>query len=165
MKNMKNLLIASALGLMAAGSHAASIVSGTEQTKSVDVVFANPQTLKADFVATEGLSAGHYENNDAIAKLTVTSSDGKTPFAVTGDYNAESYNSGSGKWQAIGKNGNKIKVTFGGVKARASGSFQADGFTWWEYNAGDLITVNLDGKQDVAADTYPITLHVAEYSE
>ncbi|EPB3978637.1 Saf-pilin pilus formation protein SafA [Yersinia enterocolitica] len=165
MKNMKNLLIASALGLMAAGSHAASIVSGTEQTKSVDVVFANPQTLKADFVAIEGLSAGHYANNDTIAKLTVTSSDGKTPFAVTGDYNAESYNSDSGKWQAIGKNGHKINVIFGGIDTVANGSFQADGFTWWEYEAGDIIKVFLDGEQDVAADTYPITLHVAEYSE
>ncbi|HDL7800460.1 TPA: Saf-pilin pilus formation protein SafA [Yersinia enterocolitica] len=161
MKNMKNLLIASALGLMAAGSHAESIVPGTEQTKSVDVVFAKPHTLKADFVAVAGLYAGKHKSNEAIAQLTVTT-DENNPFVVTGDYDAEGYKDADGKWQVTGKNGGKINVRFFGSNA-ASEHPTINGHTWWKFEATDKISVALDGDQDVAADTYPITLHVGEY--
>ncbi|EPE4192031.1 Saf-pilin pilus formation protein SafA [Yersinia enterocolitica] len=162
MKNMKNLFIASALGLMAAGSHAASIVPGTEQTKSVDVVFAKPHTLKADFAAVTGLYAGKHKNNEAIAQLTVIT-DENNPFVVTGDYDAKGYKDADGKWQVTGKNGGKINVTLLGSSGGASEHPTIDGHTWWKYKSTDKISVALDGDQDVAADTYPITLHVGEY--
>lgn len=160
---MKNLLIASALGLMAAGSHASGLlVPGTEQTKSVDVVFAKPHALKANFVAVTGLYAGKHKSNEAIAQLTVTT-DENNPFVVTGDYDAKDYKDADGKWQVTGKNGGKINVALLGSSGSASEHPTINGHTWWKYNSTDKISVALDGEQDVAADTYSITLHVGEY--
>lgn len=37
---------------------------------------------------------------------------------------------------------------------------------WWVYNVynmADKVTVKLSGSQTVKADTYPVTLHIAEY--
>ncbi|MBX9498735.1 Saf-pilin pilus formation protein SafA [Yersinia enterocolitica] len=135
---------------------------GTEQTKSVDVVFAKPHTLKADFAAVTGLYAGKHKNNEAIAKLAVTTDEEKSPIMVTGDYDAKGYKDADGKWQVTGKNGGKINVNFFGSNA-ASEHLTINGHTWWKFKATDKISVALDGDQDVAADTYPITLHVGEY--
>lgn len=34
---------------------------------------------------------------------------------------------------------------------------------WWVYDMADKVAVKLSGSQTVKADTYPVTLHIAEY--
>ncbi|MDI4749853.1 Saf-pilin pilus formation protein SafA, partial [Salmonella enterica subsp. enterica serovar Anatum] len=86
-------------------------------------------------------------------------------YAVTGDYSKpEVVGNDSDVWTVIGKSGNTIKVTFGGVGCGNKGSL-VDGAShkWWVYNMADKVAVKLSGSQTVKADTYPVTLHIAEY--
>ncbi|EEG9691778.1 Saf-pilin pilus formation protein SafA [Salmonella enterica] len=122
MRNVKNLIIASALSIMDASCYAGSLVSNTSTSVSADVNFSNP---------------------------------GQLPEVVGND---------SDVWTVIGKSGNTIKVTFGGVGCGNKGSL-VDGAShkWWVYNMADKVAVKLSGSQTVKADTYPVTLHIAEY--
>lgn len=67
-------------------------------------------------------------------------------------------------WTVIGKSGDTIKITFGGVAYGSKGSL-VDGASpkWWIYNMTDKVAVKLSGSQTVKADTYPVTIHIAEY--
>ncbi|MIS22930.1 Saf-pilin pilus formation protein SafA [Salmonella enterica] len=130
MKNIKNLIIASALSIMAASCYAGSLVPNTSTGVSADVNFSNPGQL-----------------------------------AVTGDYSKpEVVGNDSDVWTVTGKSGNTIKVTFGGVGCANKGSL-VDGAShkWWVYDMADKVAVKLSGSQTVKADTYPVTLYIAEY--
>ncbi|EAY8079582.1 hypothetical protein APG92_19555 [Salmonella enterica] len=86
MKNIKNLIIASALSIMAASCYAGSLVPNTSTGVSADVGCANKGSL------VDGAS-----------------------------------------------------------------------HKWWVYDMADKVAVKLSGSQTVKADTYPVTLHIAEY--
>ncbi|HHA7949762.1 TPA: hypothetical protein ACOP2N_001218 [Salmonella enterica] len=86
-------------------------------------------------------------------------------YAVTGDYSKpEVVGNDSDVWTVTGKSGNTIKVNFGGVGCTNKGSL-VDGAShkWWVYNMADKVAVKLSGSQTVKADTYPVTLNIAEY--
>ncbi|MBX9498538.1 Saf-pilin pilus formation protein SafA, partial [Yersinia enterocolitica] len=79
-----------------------------------------------------------------------------------GDYDAKVH-SADDRWQAVGKNGSKINLTFVGDGTYSSKTVEINGHKWWVYDGTKKINVILDGEQDVAADTYTVTLHVGEY--
>lgn len=163
MKSIKKLIIASALSMMAASCYAGSLVPNTTTGVSADVNFSNPGQLQAQLTPVSGLVAGPHNGDEAIATLSVSGS--SKQYAVTGDYSKpETVGNNSDVWTVTGKSGNTIKVTFGGVACANKGSL-VDGAShkWWVYNMTDKIAVKLSGSQTVKADTYPVTLHIAEY--
>lgn len=163
MKSIKKLIIASALSMMAASCYAGSLVPNTSTGVSADVNFSNPGQLQAHLTPVSGLVAGSHRGDEAIATLSVSGS--SKQYVVTGDYSKpETVGNDSDVWTVTGKSGNTIKVTFGGVACANKGSL-VDGAShkWWVYNMTDKIAVKLSGSQTVKADTYPVTLHIAEY--
>lgn len=163
MKSIKKLIIASALSMMAASCYAGSLVPNTSTGVSADVNFSNPGQLQAQLTPVSGLVAGPHKGDEAIATLSVSGS--SKQYVVTGDYSKpETVGNNSDVWTVTGKSGNTIKVTFGGVACANKGSL-VDGalHKWWVYNMTDKIAVKLSGSQTVKADTYPVTLHIAEY--
>lgn len=163
MKSIKKLIIASALSMMAASCYAGSLVPNTSTGVSADVNFSNPGQLQAQLTPVSGLVAGPHKGDEAIASLSVSGS--SKQYVVTGDYSKpETVGNNSDVWTVTGKSGNTIKVTFGGVACANKGSL-VDGAShkWWVYNMTDKIAVKLSGSQTVKADTYPVTLHIAEY--
>lgn len=163
MKSIKKLIIASALSMMAASCYAGSLVPNTSTGVSADVNFSNPGQLQAQLTPVSGLVAGPHKGDEAIATLSVSGS--SKQYVVTGDYSKpETVGNNSDVWTVAGKSGNTIKVTFGGVACANKGSL-VDGAShkWWVYNMTDKIAVKLSGSQTVKADTYPVTLHIAEY--
>lgn len=109
MKNVKDLIIASALSIMAASCYAGSLVPNT----SADVNFSNPGQLQAQLTPVSGLVAGPHKGDEAIAILSASGS--SKQYAVTGDYSKpETVGNDSDVWTVIGKSGNTIKITFGG---------------------------------------------------
>nr|WP_282873905.1 Saf-pilin pilus formation protein SafA [Salmonella enterica] len=163
MKSIKKLIIASALSMMAASCYAGSLVPNTSTGVSADVNFSNPGQLQAQLTPVFGLVAGPHKGDEAIATLSVSGS--SKQYVVTGDYSKpETVGNNSDVWTVTGKSGNTIKVTFGGVACANKGSL-VDGAShkWWVYNMTDKIAVKLSGSQTVKADTYPVTLHIAEY--
>lgn len=163
MKSIKKLIIASALSMMAASCYAGSLVPNTSTGVSADVNFSNPGQLQAHLTPVSGLVAGFHKGDEAIATLSVSGS--SKQYVVTGDYSKpETVGNNSDVWTVTGKSGNTIKVTFGGVACANKGSL-VDGAShkWWVYNMTDKIAVKLSGSQTVKADTYPVTLHIAEY--
>lgn len=163
MKSIKKLIIASALSMMAASCYAGSLVPNTSTGVSADVNFSNPGQLQAHLTPVSGLVAGSHKGDEAIATLSVSGS--SKQYVVTGDYSKpETVGNGSDVWTVTGKSGNTIKVTFGGVACVNKGSL-VDGAShkWWVYNMTDKVAVKLSGSQTVKADTYPVTLHIAEY--
>lgn len=163
MKSIKKLIIASALSMMAASCYAGSLVPNTSTGVSADVNFSNPGQLQAQLTPVSGLMAGPHKGDEAIATLSVSGS--SKQYVVTGDYSKpETVGNNSDVWTVTGKSGNTIKVTFGGVACANKGSL-VDGAShkWWVYNMTDKIAVKLSGSQTVKADTYPVTLHIAEY--
>ncbi|EAT1877398.1 Saf-pilin pilus formation protein SafA [Salmonella enterica] len=163
MKNVKDLIIASALSIMAASCYAGSLVPNTSTDVSADVNFSNPGQLQAQLTPVSGLVAGAYQGDEAIAVLSVSGS--SKQYAVTGDYSKpETVGNDSDVWTVTGKSGNTVNVTFGGVACTNKGSL-VDGAShkWWVYNMTDKVAVKLSGSQTVKADTYPVTLHIAEY--
>lgn len=163
MKSIKKLIIASALSMMAASCYAGSLVPNTSTGVSADVNFSNPGQLQAHLTPVSGLVAGSHKGDEAIATLSVIGS--SKQYVVTGDYSKpETVGNDSDVWTVTGKSGNTIKVTFGGVACANKGSL-VDGAShkWWVYNMTDKIAVKLSGSQTVKADTYPVTLHIAEY--
>lgn len=163
MKSIKKLIIASALSMMAASCYAGSFVPNTSTGVSADVNFSNPGQLQAQLTPVSGLVAGPHKGDEAIATLSVSGS--SKQYVVTGDYSKpETVGNNSDVWTVTGKSGNTIKVTFGGVGCANKGSL-VDGAShkWWVYNMTDKIAVKLSGSQTVKADTYPVTLHIAEY--
>lgn len=163
MKSIKKLIIASALSMMAASCYAGSLVPNTSTGVSADVNFSNPGQLQAQLTPVSGLVAGPHKGDEAIATLSVRGS--SKQYVVTGDYSKpETVGNNSDVWTVTGKSGNTIKVTFGGVACANKGSL-VDGAShkWWVYNMTDKIAVKLSGSQTVKADTYPVTLHIAEY--
>ncbi|EMY8738911.1 Saf-pilin pilus formation protein SafA [Salmonella enterica] len=163
MRNIKNSIIASALSIMAASCYAGSLVPNTSTSVSADVNFSNLGQLQAQLTPVAGLVAGPHKGYEAIAMLSVSGS--SKQYAVTGDYSKpEVVGNDSDVWTVTGKSGNTIKVTFGGVGCANKGSL-VDGAShkWWVYNMADKVTVKLSGSQTVKADTYPVTLHIAEY--
>lgn len=163
MKSIKKLIIASALSMMAASCYAGSLVPNTSTGVSADVNFSNPGQLQAQLTPVSGLVAGPHKGDEAIATLSVSGS--SKQYVVTGDYSKpETVGNNSDVWTVTGKSGNTIKVTFGGIACANKGSL-VDGAShkWWVYNMTDKIAVKLSGSQTVKADTYPVTLHIAEY--
>lgn len=163
MKNIKDLIIASALSIMAAGCYAGSLVPNTSTGVSADVNFSNPGQLQAQLTPVSGLVAGPHKGDEAIAILSASGS--SKQYVVTGDYSKpETVGNDSDVWTVIGKGGNTIKITFGGVACGSKGSL-VDGAShkWWIYNMTDKVAVKLFGSQTVKADTYPVTIHIAEY--
>ncbi|EAA9810223.1 Saf-pilin pilus formation protein SafA [Salmonella enterica] len=163
MKNVKNLIIASALSMITAGCYAGSLVPNTSTSVSADISFSNPGQLQALLTPVAGLRAGQHSSGDVIAQLKVSGS--VKQFAITGDYSKpETVNSSSDVWKVKGKNGNTMTVSFQGSKWTSKGSL-VDGAAhkWWIYNMGDGINVVLSGAQTVNADIYPVTLNVAAY--
>lgn len=163
MKSIKKLIIASALSMMAASCYAGSLVPNTSTGVSADVNFSNPGQLQAQLTPVSGLVAGPHKGDEAIATLSVSGS--SKQYVVTGDYSKpETVGNNSDVWTVTSKSGNTIKVTFGGVACANKGSL-VDGAShkWWVYNMTDKIAVKLSGSQTVKADTYPVTLHIAEY--
>ncbi|EJS9872856.1 Saf-pilin pilus formation protein SafA [Salmonella enterica] len=163
MKNIKDLIIASALSIMAAGCYAGSLVPNTSTGVSADVNFSNLGQLQAQLTPVSGLVAGPYKGDEAIAILSASGS--SKQYVVTGDYSKpETVGNNSDVWTVIGKSGNTIKITFGGVACGSKGSL-VDGAShkWWIYNMTDKVAVKLFGLQTVKADTYPVTIHIAEY--
>lgn len=163
MKSIKKLIIASALSMMAASCYAGSLVPNTSTGVSADVNFSNPGQLQAQLTPVSGLVAGPHKGDEAIATLSVSGS--SKQYVVTGDYSKpETVGNNSDVWTVTGKSGNTIKVTFGGVACANKGSL-VDGAShkWWVYNMTDKIAVKLSGSQTVKADTYPVTLRIAEY--
>lgn len=113
MRNIKNLIIASALSIMAASCYAGSLVSNTITSVSADVNFSNPGQLQAQLTPVAGLVAGPHKGDETIAMLSVSGS--SKQYAVTGDYSKpEVVGNDSDVWTVTGKSGNTIKVTFGG---------------------------------------------------
>ncbi|EAA7202991.1 Saf-pilin pilus formation protein SafA [Salmonella enterica subsp. enterica serovar Newport] len=163
MKNIKDLIIASALSIMAASCYAGSLVPNTSTGVSADVSFSNPGQLQAQLTPVAGLMAGQHGNGDVIAQLKVSGS--IKQFAVTGDYSKpETAGNNSDVWKVKGKNGNTIAVSFQGTKWASKGSLvDGSAHKWWIYNMGDGIDVILSGAQTVNADIYPVTLNVAAY--
>ncbi|EBB4455706.1 Saf-pilin pilus formation protein SafA, partial [Salmonella enterica] len=107
--------------------------------------------------------AGPHKGDEAIAILSASGS--SKQYVVTGDYSKpETVGNDSDVWTVIGKSGNTIKITFGGVACGSKGSL-VDGAShkWWIYNMTDKVAVKLSGSQTVKADTYPVTIHIAEY--
>ncbi|EGI6285387.1 Saf-pilin pilus formation protein SafA [Salmonella enterica] len=163
MKNVKKLIIASALSIMAASCYAGSLVPNTSTGVSADVNFSNPGQLQAQLTPVSGLVAGPHKGDEAIAMLSISGS--SKQYAVTGDYSKpEVVGNDSDVWTVTGKGGNTIKVNFGGVGCANKGSL-VDGAShkWWVYNMADKVAVKLSGSQTVKADTYPVTLNIAAY--
>lgn len=163
MGNIKKLIIASALSMMAAGCYAGSIVPNTNTAVSADISFSDPGQLQAQLAPVSGLMAGSHKDGDTIAILSASGSNKQ--YVVTGDYSKpETVGSNSDVWTVIGKSGNTIKVTFGGIACTTKGSL-VDGAShkWWIYDMTDRVAVKLSGAQTVKADTYPVTLNVAAY--
>ncbi|EGE9173465.1 Saf-pilin pilus formation protein SafA [Salmonella enterica subsp. enterica serovar Nigeria] len=163
MKSVKNLIIASVLSMMAAGCYAGSLVPNTSTSVSTNISFSNPGQLQAQLTPVAGLVAGLHKADEAIAILSASGS--SKQYAITGDYSKpETVGNNSDVWTVTGKSGNTIKVTFGGVACANKGSL-VDGAShkWWVYNMTDKVAVKLSGSQTVKADTYPVTLHIAEY--
>ncbi|EFR3207130.1 Saf-pilin pilus formation protein SafA [Salmonella enterica] len=150
MKNIKDLIIASALSIMAASCYAGSLVPNTSTGVSADVNFSNPGQLQAQLTPVSGLVAGPHKGDEAIAILSASGS--SKQYVVTGDYS---------KPETVG---NDSDITFGGVACGSKGSL-VDGAShkWWIYNMTDKVAVKLSGSQTVKADTYPVTIHIAEY--
>ncbi|EIK6311175.1 Saf-pilin pilus formation protein SafA [Salmonella enterica] len=142
MKNIKDLIIASALSIMAASCYAGSLVPNTSTGVSADVNFSNPGQLQAQLTPVSGLVAGPHKGDEAIAILSASGS--SKQYVVTGDYSKP--------------------ITFGGGACGSKGSL-VDGAShkWWIYNMTDKVAVKLSGSQTVKADTYPVTIHIAEY--
>lgn len=99
MKNIKDLIIASALSIMAASCYAGSLVPNTSTGVSADVSFSNLGQLQAQLTPVAGLMAGQHGNGDVIAQLKVSGS--IKQFAVTGDYS---------KPETVGNNSDVWKV-------------------------------------------------------
>lgn len=119
--------------------------------------------LQAQLTPVSGLVAGPHKGDEAIAILSASGS--SKQYVVTGDYSKpETVGNNSDVWTVIGKSGNTIKITFGGVACGSKGSL-VDGAShkWWIYNMTDKVAVKLFGSQTVKADTYPVTIHIAEY--
>ncbi|EGB1868764.1 Saf-pilin pilus formation protein SafA [Salmonella enterica] len=152
MENIKDLIIASALSIMAASCYAGSLVPNTSTGVSADVSFSNPGQLQAQLTPVAGLMAGQHGNGDVIAQLKVSGSIKQT------------VGNNSDVWKVKGKNGNTITVSFQGTKWASKGSLvDGSAHKWWIYNMGDGIDVILSGAQTVNADIYPVTLNVAAY--
>ncbi|EKA2580346.1 Saf-pilin pilus formation protein SafA [Salmonella enterica] len=163
MKNIKDLIIASALSIMAASCYAGSLVPNTSTGVSADVSFSNPGQLQAQLTPVSGLMAGPHKDGETIAILSASGSNKQ--YVVTGDYSKpETVGSNSDVWTVTGKSGNAIKVTFAGVACATKGSL-VDGAShkWWIYDMTDRVAVKLSGSQTVKADTYPVTLNIAAY--
>ncbi|EDK3705103.1 Saf-pilin pilus formation protein SafA [Salmonella enterica subsp. enterica serovar Muenchen] len=163
MKNIKDLIIASALSIMAASCYAGSLVPNTSTGVSADVSFSDPGQLQAQLAPVSGLMAGSHKDGDTIAILSASGSNKQ--YAVTGDYSKpETVGNNSDVWKVKGKNGNTITVSFQGTKWASKGSLvDGSAHKWWIYNMGDGIDVILSGAQTVNADIYPVTLNVAAY--
>ncbi|EBS4333566.1 Saf-pilin pilus formation protein SafA [Salmonella enterica subsp. enterica serovar Durham] len=163
MKNVKKLIIASVLSVMAAGCYAGSLVPNTSTSVSTNISFSQPGQLQAQLTPVAGLAAGLHKADEAIATLSASGS--SKQYALTGDYSKpETVGNNSDVWTVISKNGNAIKVTFGGIGCASKGSLVDSGYhKWWVYNMADKVAVKLYGAQTVKADTYPVTLHIAEY--
>ncbi|EKQ1839962.1 Saf-pilin pilus formation protein SafA [Salmonella enterica] len=138
MKNIKDLIIASALSIMAASCYAGSLVPNTSTSVSADVNFSNPGQLQAQLTPVSGLVAGPHKGDEAIAILSASGS--SKQYVVTGDYS---------KPETVG---NDSDVLVDGASHK-----------WWIYNMTDKVAVKLSGSQTVKADTYPVTIHIAEY--
>ncbi|MCF1782678.1 Saf-pilin pilus formation protein SafA, partial [Salmonella enterica subsp. enterica serovar Anatum] len=82
MRNVKNLIIASALSIMAASCYAGSLVSNTSTSVSADVNFSNPGQLQAQLTPVSGLMAGSHKDGDTIAILSASGSNKQ--YVVTG---------------------------------------------------------------------------------
>lgn len=163
MESVKNLIIASVLSMMAAGCYAGSLVPNTSTSVSTNISFSNPGQLQAQLTPVAGLAAGSHKADEAIATLSASGS--SKQYALTGDYSKpETVGNNSDVWTVTGKSGNTIKVTFGGIGCASKGSL-VDGAShkWWVYDMADKVAVKLYGAQTVKADTYPVTLHIAEY--
>ncbi|EBX1354241.1 Saf-pilin pilus formation protein SafA [Salmonella enterica subsp. enterica serovar Okatie] len=163
MRNVKKLIIVAALSMVAAGCYAGSLVPNTNTGVTANVSFSNPGQLQAQLTPSNGLIAGQHRDGEAIATLVVNGS--SKQYAVTGDYSKpETVGSGGDVWKVTGKNGNTITVTFGGIGCASKASL-LDGAShkWWVYNIADRVAVKLSGSQKINADTYPVTLNVAEY--
>ncbi len=162
MKNVKDLIIASALSIMAASCYAGALVPNTSTGVSADVNFSNLGQLQAQLTPVSGLVAGPHKGDEAIAMLSVSGS--SKQYVVTGDYSKpETVGNDSDVWTVTGKSGNTIKVTFGGSLANKGSLVDGASHKWWVYNMTDKVAVKLSGSQTVKADTYPVTLHIAEY--
>ncbi|MGT5894396.1 Saf-pilin pilus formation protein SafA [Escherichia coli] len=163
MKIAKKLIIASTLSMIAASSYAGSLVNNSISSVSTDISFSKPGQLNTSLTPVNGLQAGPHKAGESIAMLTVSGSDKQ--YAVTGDYSKpEVVGNQSDTWKVIGKSGNVITVTFGGVGCGSKGVFtDASSHKWWIYNMSDKVNVKLASSQDVKADTYPVTLNVAAY--
>ncbi|ENJ3127643.1 Saf-pilin pilus formation protein SafA, partial [Salmonella enterica] len=74
MKNIKDLIIASALSIMAASCYAGSLVPNTSTGVSADVSFSNPGQLQAQLAPVSGLMAGSHKDGDTIAILSASGS-------------------------------------------------------------------------------------------
>ncbi|ENY9083972.1 hypothetical protein ACF1WV_002141 [Salmonella enterica] len=74
MKNVKDLIIASALSIMAASCYAGSLVPNTSTDVSADVNFSNLGQLQAQLTPVSGLVAGSHKGDEAIAMLSVSGS-------------------------------------------------------------------------------------------
>lgn len=113
MKSIKNLIIASALSMMAAGCYAGSLVPNTSTSVSANVSFSNPGQLQAQLTPVAGLMAGQHSNGDVIAQLKVSGS--IKQFAVTGDYSKpETAGSNSDVWKVKGKMVIPLQLAFRG---------------------------------------------------
>lgn len=109
MRNIKNLIIASALSIIAASCYAGSLVPNTRTSVSADVNFSNPGQLQAQLTPVAGLVAGSHKGDETIATLSVSGS--SKQYAVTGDYSKpEVVGNDSDVWTVTGKSGNTIKV-------------------------------------------------------
>ncbi|EBW2328281.1 pilus assembly protein [Salmonella enterica subsp. enterica serovar Agoueve] len=164
MKSIKKLIIASALSMMAASCYAGSFLPNTAQEKSVDINFAAPEHLTVSLDQVPGLMAGAEHSGTAIAKLTVDSTSVQE-FGARGASGMVMDNAGA-VWRITGKNNSGDSITVGlSTKsvAKSQGRQTWDGRDWLTFDTNVPLYITTMGDQDIAPDTYPLTLDVVGY--
>lgn len=164
MKSIKKLIIASALSMMAASCYAGSFLPNTAQQKSVDINFAAPEHLTVSLDQVPGLMAGAQNSGTAIAKLTVDSTSVQE-FGARGASGMVMDNAGA-VWRITGKNNSGDSITVGlSTKsvAKSQGRQTWDGRDWLTFDTNVPLYITTMGDQDIAPDTYPLTVDVVGY--
>ncbi|ELI7925096.1 hypothetical protein ACSIZT_004444, partial [Yersinia enterocolitica] len=125
-----------------------------------------PGEIVGDITPVKGLMATQYQVGETIATLVAMTSDGNDVFAVAGDYDAKDYDDASITWSIVGKNDpqHKIKVKFEAQRSSIRGEkYKYGAHTWMIYPNGEAILIKTAVAKEIAADVYPLTMHLAMY--
>lgn len=161
---MKKLSVATSFAtLMLTSWGALATVSGVT-TATADVTVAAPMPpVQLNITPTSNLIAKMYPTESVIAQATLTSSGGTSAIQWTSSVGTQG--SAAGARTIVGKNNNSHKLALKLSLPTENWSDVDDGWFKTTKTGGLAIKVLTDGEQNIAADTYTISLDAGTYTE